>query len=301
MRIDGPFARSMFESAIEIYTLNFPGIAVTTMTSLNRYGPWALVAGASDGVGRAFAETLARHGLNVVLLARRESVLAEVSDAIERQHNVKTRVLAIDLAAPDAASQVIARVGDLEIGCFVYCAGADANFKPFLNAPLATAEAMVQRNCVILMQLCHHLCGAMAQRRRGAVVIFGSGAGFAGSQNMAAYAATKAFDMVFAEALWCELKPLGVDVLGLILGETDTPALRRLRFERGLASDPDEPVKGAESSQAVVDDAIAHLGKGPIRLANKKMRIGLRLIYPLSRNFIVSLMAKANEKVMGKG
>lgn len=271
------------------------------MATFQNYGPWALVAGASDGVGRAFAETLARHGLNVVLLARRESVLAEVSSGIERQYNVKTRVLAIDLAAPDAASQVIAEVSDLEIGFLVYCAGGDANYKPFLTTPLAAAESMVQRNCMIPMQLCHHLGNAMAQRRRGAVVIFGSGAGFSGARNMVTYAATKAFDMVFAEALWCELKPQGIDVLGLLLGETDTPALRRLRFERGLAGHPDEPVKGAESSQAVVDDAIAHLSKGPIRLANKKMRIGLRLLYPFSRNFIVSLMAKANEKVMGKG
>ncbi len=270
------------------------------MTSLERYGPWALIAGASEGVGRTFAETLAKQGLNVILLARRESVLRDVATAIGQQHGVQTRIIAIDLADADASSRIVAQVSDLEIGFFVYCAGADANFKNFLAAPLAFAESMIQRNCVIPTQLCHHLCNAMVQRRRGAVVIFGSGAGFAGTTNMVAYAASKAFNMVFAEALWCELKPQGVDVLGLILGETDTPALRRLRFERGLASHPDEPVKGAESSQDVVNDALAHLSKGPIRLANRKMRLGLRLFYPWPRNFIVSLMAKASEKVMGK-
>lgn len=265
-----------------------------------QYGPWAFVAGASDGVGRAFAETLAARGLNVVLLARRKETLDEVSKAIEQQHGVQTRVVAMDLSHTDAAARAINEVRDLEIGFFVYCAGADANYKPFLTTPLETAESMLHRNCTVLMQLCHHLCQPMVKRSRGAVVIFGSGAGFAGAGNMVAYSASKAFDMVFAEALWCELNPKGVNVLGLILGETDTPALRRLRFERGLQKSADEPVKGAETPQGVVEDALAHLSNGPTRLANRTMRWGLRVLYPFSRNFVVSLMAKASEKLMGK-
>ena len=271
------------------------------MVFLERYGPWALVAGASEGVGRVFAETLAERGLNGILLARREQALKEVALEIERQHGVRTRVVAIDLAAIDASSRIAAEVSDLEIGFFVYCAGGDSNYKSFLGTPLAVAESMLQRNCLIPMQLCHHLGSAMVQRQRGAVVIVGSGAGFSGAANLAAYAASKAFDMVFAEALWCELHPQGIDVLGLILGETDTPALRRLRFERGLATHPDEPVKSAETPQAVVNDALAHLTHGPTRFANRKMRWGLRFIYPFSRNFVVSLMGKAQAKAMGKG
>lgn len=270
------------------------------MTFVERYGPWAFVAGASEGVGRAFAETLAGRGLDVVLLARRKGVLDEVAGEIEQRYRVRTRVVAVDLATEDVAALVADQLSDLEIGFFVYCAGADSNFKPFLSSPLEVAESMLHRNCTVLMQLCHRLCRPMTERGRGAVVILGSGAGFAGTANMVAYAATKAFDMVFAEALWCELKPKGVDVLGLILGETDTPALRRLRLERGLARSLDERPKGSETAQAVVDDAMAYLEKGPIRLANKTMRRGLRLLYPFSRNFVVSLMAKASEKVMGK-
>ncbi|PTU32491.1 SDR family NAD(P)-dependent oxidoreductase [Stenotrophobium rhamnosiphilum] len=270
------------------------------MSFAEQYGPWAIVAGASDGVGRAFAETLASRGLNVVLLARRRETLNDVSSSIERQYKVQTRVIAMDLATTDAAARLMAEVNDLEIGFFVYCAGADSNFKPFLSSPLEVAESMLHRNCNVLMQLSHHLCGPMATRGRGATVILGSGAGFSGTQNMVAYAATKAFDMVFAEALWCELKPKGVNVLGLILGETDTPSLRKLRYERGLSKSTDEPVKGAETPQYVVDDALAHLEKGPIRLANKMMRVGLRFLYPFSRNFVVGLMAKASEKIMGK-
>ena len=111
---------------------------------------------------------------------------------------------------------------DLDIGFFVYCAGADTSFKPFLDNPIGTAEAMVQRNCVVPMQLCHHFAESMVQRGRGGIVLFSSGAGLVGGPNMVAYGATKAFDMVFAEALWSELHDKGVDVLGLVLGKTDT-------------------------------------------------------------------------------
>ncbi|CAM3371217.1 hypothetical protein MYFR107205_07410 [Mycolicibacterium frederiksbergense] len=198
----------------------------------DKYGPWALVAGASDGVGAALADGLAQRGVNVVLLARRQPLLDEVAAGIENRHGVQTRTLAIDLATETAASQIAEATGDLEIGFLAYCAGADPNYQPFLDSPLAAAEAMVQRNCVVPMRLCHHFAAPMVSRARGGIVLFGSGAGFAGAPNMVAYGASKAFDMVFAEALWAELHDKGVDVIGLILGKTDTPSLRTLEHKR---------------------------------------------------------------------
>ena len=94
-----------------------------------KYGPWALVAGASDGVGAAFAEALAARGLNVVLLARRQAVLDEVAAGIRDRHGVETRTLAVDLAGPGAASAVADATADLEVGFLVYCAGADPDFR----------------------------------------------------------------------------------------------------------------------------------------------------------------------------
>jgi short-subunit dehydrogenase len=206
------------------------------VTFAEKYGPWALVAGASDGVGAAFAEGLAGRGVNVVLVARRQTVLDDVAAGIRSRTGAQTRTLAVDLAEHDATSVIAAATDDLDIGFLVYCAGADPNFQRFLANPIATAEAMVHRNCVVPMQLCHHFAPAMVERRSGGIVIFGSGAGLAGGPNMVAYGATKAFDMVFAEALWSELHDKGVDVLGLILGKTNTPALRRLEHSRGLLS-----------------------------------------------------------------
>lgn len=270
------------------------------MEFTQQYGPWALVAGASDGVGAAFAEGFAKRGLNVVLLARRQDVLDEVAAGIVNNYGVESRAIALDLAALDAAPRLTAAVADLEIGSLVYCAGAQADHRHFLDAPLAIAESMLHRNCTVPMQICHHLAGPMVARGRGSIVLIGSGAGFAGAPNMVAYGATKAFDMVFAEALWTELKPKGVDVLGLILGETDTPALRRLKVERGQHSSVEEPVKTADSPQDVVDDAFAHLAKGPTRLANRQLRWGSRLFSLFSRNVGVRIMTKAGEKTMGK-
>ena len=121
---------------------------------LRRYGPWALVAGASEGVGSTFARAIAERGINVVLLARRQGVLDAVAASIAEDTGVETRAVAIDLSLEGAARAVVDATDGLEVGLLVYCAGADPNYSPFLSAPLEPAEGMVQRNCVVPMQLC---------------------------------------------------------------------------------------------------------------------------------------------------
>ncbi|MGW4099382.1 SDR family NAD(P)-dependent oxidoreductase [Mycobacterium sp. NPDC004974] len=269
------------------------------MEFADRYGPWALVAGASDGVGSAMAEELARRGLNVVLLARRQTVLDDVASGIAARTGVQTRTLAIDLAAPAAAAEVISATSDLDIGFLVYCAGADPNFAPFLSGPLADAESLVQRNCMVPMQLCHHYAQPMVDRGRGGIIIFGSGAGFAGGPNMVAYGASKAFDMVFAEALWTELHDKGVDVLGLILGKTDTPALRKLEHERGQIASPAQTPPGAAAVDDVVAAAFANLTEGPTCLVGPEIQAAAQLMASVSRNDAVRFIAQAVTAAMG--
>jgi uncharacterized protein len=269
------------------------------MTFATKYGPWALVCGASDGVGSAFAEGIAERGVNVVLVARRQAVLDEVAAGIKARTNVETRVLAIDLAEHDATSRIAKAVDDLEIGFLVYCAGADPNFEPFLDNPIETAEAMVHRNCVVPMQLCHHFAPAMVQRHSGGIVIFGSGAGLAGGPNMVAYGATKAFDMVFAEALWTELHDKGIDVLGIILGKTNTPALRKLEHERGHLSSEDEAPADAASVEQIISEAFDNLTNGPTVMAGDMMRLAAQMLGSMTRNEAVNLVTQAQAAVMG--
>ncbi|MEB4211264.1 SDR family NAD(P)-dependent oxidoreductase [Mycobacterium sp. 94-17] len=271
------------------------------MTFATKYGPWALVAGASDGVGAAFAEGLAQRGVDVVLLARRQAVLDRVAADIAAKTSAQTRAVAIDLAQPGAAAAVAAATGDLEIGMLVYCAGADPNFAPFLDNSLEAAEAMVQRNCMVPMQLCHHFAPAMAERGRGGIVIFGSGAGLAGGPNMVAYGASKAFDMVLAEALWAELHGKGVDVLGLILGKTDTPALREVEYSRGQIGSRDEAPQDAGAVSEVIAEAFENLGNGPTLMVGDTMRAAAQLLASLSRNQAVQLFTQAAAAAMGPG
>jgi short-subunit dehydrogenase len=269
------------------------------VTFATKYGPWALVAGASDGLGAAFAAGLAERGVNVALLARRQSVLDRVAAEINSRTSVETRTLAIDLAEPGAASAIAAATSDLEIGFLVYCAGADPNYQPFLANPIDAAEAMVQRNCMVPMQLCHHFAPAMVARGSGGIVIFGSGAGLAGGSNMVAYGASKAFDMVFAEALWAELHDKGVDVLGLILGKTDTPALRELEHSRGQISSPDDVPPGAAAVDDVIAEAFDNLTNGPTWFVGDVMRAAEQLTSSLTRNQTVELFAQAAAAAMG--
>lgn len=269
------------------------------MTFAAKYGPWALVAGASDGVGAAFAKGLAERGVNVVLLARRQAVLDEVASDIESTTSASTRTLAVDLAEPGAAAAIAAATRDLEIGFLVYCAGADPDFRPFLANSIEAAEAMVQRNCVVPMQLCHHFAPAMVERGSGGIVIFGSGAGLAGGPNMVAYGASKAFDMVFAEALWAELHGKGVDVLGLILGKTNTPALRQLEYSRGQIGSPDDVPEGAAGVDDVIAEAFDNLGNGPTWMVGDAMRGAAQMLASLTRNQAVELFTQAAAAAMG--
>jgi short-subunit dehydrogenase len=269
------------------------------MTFATKYGPWALVAGASDGLGAAFARGLAERGVNVVLLARRQAVLDEVAAEIDSAASVQTRTLAIDLARPDAAVAIAAATADLEIGLLVYCAGADPNYQPFLANPIAAAEAMVQRNCMVPMQLCHHFAPAMIERGSGGIVIFSSGAALAGGPNMVAYGASKAFDMVFAEALWSELHDKGVDVVGLILGKTDTPALRQLEHSRGQIGSLDEVPPGAVAVDDVIAEAFENLTNGPTWFVGDVMRAAEQLTSSLTRKQTVELFAQAAAAAMG--
>jgi uncharacterized protein len=271
------------------------------MTFASKYGPWALVCGASDGVGSAFAEGIAERGVNVVLVARRQALLDEVAAGITERTGAQTRTLATDLADSGAAAALAAATDDLEVGFLVYCAGADPNFEPFLANSIETAEAMVHRNCVVPMQLCHHFAQPMVDRGRGGIVIFGSGAGLAGGPNMVAYGATKAFDMVFAEALWTELHDKGIDVIGLILGKTNTPALRRLEHARGVLGSEDDAPSDAASVEQIVSEAFENLGNGPTVMAGDMMRLAAQVLGTLTRNEAVNLVTQAQASVMPSG
>jgi uncharacterized protein len=229
------------------------------MEFAKRYGPWALIAGASEGTGRAFALSLARKGLPSVLVARREAPLIVLRDEIRAQTGVECVTATVDLSQPDAGKRIAAAAGSREVGLFVANAGADTNGSRFLDRDVESWNQLVHLNVLTTMQCCHHFGGAMKARGRGGLLLVNSGACYGGASFMAAYSASKAFILNFSEALWTELRPSGVHVLTLILGQTDTPAYRKLLAEKGM------PVPG---NIAAPDDVVAlgleHLAAGPL-------------------------------------
>lgn len=216
-----------------------------------RYGPWAVVAGASEGVGSAVARQLGERGVNVVLVSRRADALSEVAAAVKTE----TRIVALDLSLPDADRNLAEATDDLEVGLLVYNAGADPFASKFLDQPLESWAGLVRRNVDTVLGACHRFGSAMARRNRGGIVLVTSGAAWAGGAYLAAYGASKAFDLILGEALWAELKPLGVDVLSMVLGPTDTPAFQRLLNGRTF--------EGMADTEEVARDMLDNLADGP--------------------------------------
>lgn len=230
-----------------------------------RYGPWGFVGGACQGIGLALARELAGRGLSLVLGDVREDLLPGLARELAAKHGVEVRGLALDLGAPEAGERLRALAAERELGLAVACA-AIGGVGPFLSEPLDVHLARVAVNCGGALAVAHALGGPMAARGRGGLVLFSSMAGLQGTGWVAAYAATKAFDLVLAEGLWYELAPRGVDVLAVVPGSTDTPGMR--------SSNPKGERRGWQSAEEVAREALDALGREPVHVcgeANRKL------------------------------
>jgi short-subunit dehydrogenase len=221
-----------------------------------RYGPWALIAGGSEGIGASLADDFARAGLNIVLVARKVEPLEEVAADLRARRGVEVRTLSLDLTDEAMLHRVREATDDIEVGMVVYNAGASHKTGPFLDWALDDALKVVRLNTVGPMVLAHHFGKKMAARGRGAIVLMGSLAGSAGSPSVIPYAGAKAFEQVFAEGLWWELKQHGVDVLHVVVGSTETPAMARLGIVHRQ--------NAADQPQDVARHTLANLTNGPV-------------------------------------
>jgi short-subunit dehydrogenase len=197
-----------------------------------RYGDWALITGASAGIGAEFARALAQEGLSCVLTARREDRLRILATELEQQYHVATRVVAADLVDPHGTDQLLDAIKDLQIDVFINNAGFGYAGR-FDKQDTERLRAMVQVNCVAPVVLASRLVPAMRERGHGAMIVTGSIAGRQPLPRHALYAATKAFDQLFGEALWAELRGTGVDVLVLEPGPTESEFREVAGEERG--------------------------------------------------------------------
>jgi short-subunit dehydrogenase len=254
----------------------------------SRYGPWAVVAGASEGLGAEFARQLAAAGLHVVPVARRQALLDELAAELEARHGVEVRPVSLDLSRSDAASVLREKTQDLDVGLVVYNA-ALSPIGPFLEQDLDEKLRVLDVNCRTPLALAHEFGRVMLARGRGGLLLVGSLSGLQGSALVATYAASKAFDLVLGEGLWEELRRDGIDVLTFCAGATRTPnyeASRPRKVSR-LAPSVMEPA-------AVVAEALERLGKTPSAVAGRGNRLASFFMHRvLSRRVAVEIMGRA--------
>lgn len=223
------------------------------MINLEKYGPWALVVGGSEGVGAAFARFLAADGFKLVLVARKQAPLDELASEL-RDKGAEVRVVSADLSDFDVLSKVRAVTDDIEVGLLIYNAGANNTRGLFVELPEEVTQSVISINVLGQANFARHYGRLMAQRGRGGIILGGSTSSYLGSPTLAAYTGSKAFSRIFSEALWAEMEPLGVDVLHLNIGFTATPAMARLGM----------PIELAEPPENVAREGLENIANGPV-------------------------------------
>jgi short-subunit dehydrogenase len=254
-----------------------------------RYGPWAVVAGASEGMGRAYCLQLADRGLSVFMIARQAERLEAVADEV-RARGVEARTLSLDLASEDLLSHLEPHVGELEVGLLVYNAGLSTQ-NHYFETDLAQHLQMINVNCRGPVLLSHHFGRAMATRRRGGIILMSSAAGFVGSGLNALYAATKAFDTVLGEGIARDIAHQDVDILSMVAGATRTP-----EFERSQKGSSPTPIMAPDD---VVREALDSLGRTSMRVAGLNKIAVFLLQRLLPRRLATSLLTKASYDLSG--
>ncbi|MEZ4403253.1 MAG: SDR family NAD(P)-dependent oxidoreductase [Kofleriaceae bacterium] len=259
-----------------------------------RYGRWAVVTGASSGIGAEFARQLAAAGVSVVLVARRRERLAALADELRAQHRVEARVSAHDLADPAAAAALAAAVEDLDLGLVVCNAGTSWKGR-FLEQDPADQRRMIEVNCQAPVALARALGPRLAARGRGGLVIVSSTGAFQGLPWSAVYGATKAFDLLLGEALQVELGDHGVDVLTLCPGGTDTEGPMNTGVDPSKA-----PVKLMPVGP-VVAAALAGLGRRGLVVPGAANRVGVLAIRAVPRGVAARTAGRIMKRVTSSG
>src|SRR5258706_300360 len=195
-----------------------------------RFGPWALVTGASSGIGKEFARQIAASGINVVLVARREDMLKEVGVEFSKRYGVEHRVVVLDVSREDFIGQLASATDDLDIGLVVSNAGT-GNPGAFLKHDRQLLRETLRLNTMSHLDIAHHFGAKLGERRRGGIVLGGAMGAENGIPCLANDGGAKAYVHSLGEALHHEFKPLGVYVTVLAAGFTNTAVLEKFGLD----------------------------------------------------------------------
>ncbi len=253
-----------------------------------RFGPWALVTGASSGIGREFARQIAASGINVVLVARREDLLKNAGAEFSKTYGVQHRVVVADLSEEGFMGRLAAATGGLDIGLVVSNAGTP-NPGEFLKLDRDELVRLLRLNTFTHMVIAHHFGQRLLQRRRGGILFSGAMGAMQGIPYVANECGGKSYVQSFGESLHAELAPLGIDVTVLVIGPTQTAIIEKFGFDPA-----DMPMKPMPVEQCVYEGLEALKRNRATHLSGRMNRI-LNALIPasLSRNMMGKMMAKA--------
>ena len=254
---------------------------------LKKYGPWALVAGASEGLGAAFCQALAKMGFNLVIVARRENLLQSLASQYKAEWGIEVKCIAADLAQPNAIERIGKDTKDIPIGLLVYNA-AFAPIGPVAQTSLEQLLMVVDTNVRGPVGLVHTLLPSLKEHK-GGVILMSSLAGNQGSPRIATYSASKGFNSIWGQGLWHELQPLGIDVTVCCAGAIRTPGYEK-------AENKEAP--GTLDAITVASAALNALGKKPFIIpggTNKIAAFVMNRILP--RKWAIKLMASATQNL----
>jgi uncharacterized protein len=252
----------------------------------HKYGRWAVIAGASEGVGASLADQLAERGLDLVLIARNGPKLDELAAGVRERHGVEARPLVLDLTDQDIGERVAEATDGLEVGLLIYNAGAANRTVEFLDDSFEDSVKQIKLACIGPVALARHFAPAMRERGRGGIVLVGSLACLAGASLLAVYSAVKAFNVNFAEGLWAELRPRGVDVCCAPLGMTYTEAFQRM----GYPYDPTTVMLSEDAAREIIEN----IGNGPTYPVGESNRTMASMVWTADRRTLVELMSTAS-------
>lgn len=265
----------------------------------NTFGPWAVITGASSGIGKEFAQQLAASGLNLVLVARRLSALEALGSALARTFGIRYRTVELDLSSDNFLEQIEEATHDLDIGLVISNAGA-MMAGDFLTIDQQSWQQFLRLNVKAHLDLAHHFGHHLAQRKRGGLLLVSSTAGLQGIPFSAEYAAAKAYVLTLGEALHVEFQKKGVYVTVLLPGATNTPMLEA----SGLS--PDKlPVKPMSTKQCVAEGLAALSAHRATHIAGSLNRVlaalmprplAIRMYGNLTQQFMVERNASATTK-----
>jgi short-subunit dehydrogenase len=260
---------------------------MTVALDKNRFGPWALVTGASSGIGKEFAQQIAASGINIVLVARREDLLKEVGVEVSRRYGVEHRIVVLDVSREDFIGRLASTTNDLDIGLVVSNAGT-GNPGEFLKLDRQLLEETLRLNTMSHLDIAHYFGGKLAERSRGGLILVGAMGAENGIPCMANDGGAKAYVHSLGEALHYEFKSLGVYVTVLAAGVTNTAVIEKF----GL--DPKTMPMNPMSVEQCVSEGLSGLSKNRSRVVPGQLNRIMNALVPasLARKMLADLLGK---------